>query len=176
MAIDNPSVFPCSARGEAIPVDLGPKGYLFITLRGLPIRGARNSNPAMLHFLAFIPVARIGAHTYYDDLRTIGRQRPNGPLDNRFLPLLVRFEDLSDPKSVEAVDPAHMDQIYGPGARMVSATVAVTDDPVSTGIEKVLPWLIPPVPPGNWTIDITPGRPWRIPLFLAKDDFEEGVE
>ena len=56
-------------------------------------------------------------------------------------PMLVTFRDVRDPTSVERVDPAALDKSFGPGVRLRRITVAVTDDPVTTGIEKRLGWL-----------------------------------
>jgi hypothetical protein len=56
-------------------------------------------------------------------------------------PLLVTFGDLRDPKSVVAIDPDHLDQQFGPGIKLRRITVQMTDDAVTTGIEKRLGWL-----------------------------------
>ena len=47
--------------------------------------------------------------------------------------MLVTFGDINDPKSVERIDPAAI------GVRRI--IVEVTDEPVTTGIEKRLGWL-----------------------------------
>lgn len=49
------------------------------------------------------------------------------------LPLLVRFGDINDPKSIERVDPASI--------RVTRVTVEKTSERVTTGIEKRLGWL-----------------------------------
>jgi hypothetical protein len=56
-------------------------------------------------------------------------------------PLLVTFQDVRDPTSVALVDPADLAATFGPGVSLRRITVALTDDPVSTGIEKRLSWL-----------------------------------
>ena len=48
--------------------------------------------------------------------------------------MMVRFKDIHDPKSVEAVDPQAV------GVKRV--WVETTSDAVSTGIEKRIPWLV----------------------------------
>ena len=55
--------------------------------------------------------------------------------------MLVRFRDINDPKTVERVDPGKIDASFGPGVSLKSATFQVTDDPVTKGIAKRLPWL-----------------------------------
>ena len=58
------------------------------------------------------------------------------------LPMLVRFGDLNDPKSVERADPEHLDASFGPGVKLARATVQLTDEPVTMGIEKRLGWVV----------------------------------
>ena len=53
----------------------------------------------------------------------------------------MTFRDIRDPKSVERVDPAALDKSFGAGVTLRRITVAVTNDPVTTGIEKRLGWL-----------------------------------
>ena len=59
------------------------------------------------------------------------------------LPLLVRFRDINDPKTVERVDPNDLAASFGPGVYLKRATVEITRDPVTTGIVKRLSWLAP---------------------------------
>lgn len=54
-------------------------------------------------------------------------------------PLLVTFTDIDDPSSVQRVDPANLAASFGPGIRLKRITVEVSDDDVTTGIEKRLP-------------------------------------
>jgi len=58
------------------------------------------------------------------------------------LPTTVTFTDLADPKSVKLVDPTNLAATFGPGYRITRATIEVTDEPLTTGIEKRLPWLV----------------------------------
>src|SRR5262249_13108999 len=69
------------------------------------------------------------------------------------LPALVRFRDMYDPLTVEQVSP-EISERFGPGTRLLRATLelvpigvwplnrfGITGEPVTTGIEKKLPWL-----------------------------------
>jgi hypothetical protein len=56
-------------------------------------------------------------------------------------PMLVRFGDLRDPKSVEKVDPGNLAASFGPGFALRRITVQLTEDDVTTGIGKRLGWL-----------------------------------
>ena len=57
------------------------------------------------------------------------------------LPTLVTFRDVRDPLTVETVDPENLAAKFGPGVSLQSATIEGTDDKISRGIERVLPWL-----------------------------------
>ncbi|MBY0283116.1 MAG: hypothetical protein K2W81_04030 [Sphingomonas sp.] len=57
------------------------------------------------------------------------------------LPKLVQFKDIRDPKSVERVDTANLAAIFGAGVSLRRITVEVTDDAVTTGLERRLGWL-----------------------------------
>src|SRR3546814_97550 len=66
----------------------------------------------------------------YDEAEDV---KPFAVLRREDYPMLVSFGDLGNPKSVGAVNP---DMV---GVRRI--TLQVTDDPVTTGIEKRLGWL-----------------------------------
>ncbi len=53
--------------------------------------------------------------------------------------MLVRFRNIRDPSSVETVDPDNLAKSFGAGVRLKRITVQITDDPVTSGIDKRLP-------------------------------------
>jgi hypothetical protein len=57
------------------------------------------------------------------------------------LPTLVTFRDVNNPKTVELVDRQDISKTLGPDIRLVRTTIEVTKEPITTGIEKKLPWL-----------------------------------
>ena len=61
------------------------------------------------------------------------------PIDR--LPTAVTFTDLADPTTVKLVNPTDLAATFGPGYRIAKATIEVTDEPLTRGIEKKLPWL-----------------------------------
>ncbi len=63
-------------------------------------------------------------------------------IDTYDLPDLVTFADVADPASVMAVDPDDLTATLGPGIHWRSMKLEVTDDPLTRGIEKRLPWII----------------------------------
>jgi len=56
-------------------------------------------------------------------------------------PMMVTFGDLADPTSVAQVDPDDLAATFGEGVKLKRITVELTDDAVTTGIEKRLGWL-----------------------------------
>ena len=59
----------------------------------------------------------------------------------KYLPMLVRFRDPSDPTSVERVDPADLAASFEPGVKSDRMIIEITDASVTKGIETALPWL-----------------------------------
>ena len=70
-----------------------------------------------------------------------GPSRPDQPAHFSNYPLLVTFRNLRDPASVVRVDPTDLATPFGQGTRLRRIWVEVTDDDVTTGIERRLSWL-----------------------------------
>ena len=135
-------------KGEAVVVDLGERGTLFALLTGsaTPLAGGRHGE-SFYPFDAdriLLKAFNIENSLTQDSLNSISKRRDSVDLPLNKLPMLVRFNNLNDPSSVERVDPNDLPTSFGLGVRIVSATFAVTDDPVTTGIEKKLVWLQTP--------------------------------
>jgi hypothetical protein len=60
------------------------------------------------------------------------------PHINDPLPILVTFRDMTDPTSVQRIEPADLTASFGKGYRLKAITAAVTNAPVTVGIEKRL--------------------------------------
>ncbi|PZP55671.1 MAG: hypothetical protein DI586_06150, partial [Micavibrio aeruginosavorus] len=54
---------------------------------------------------------------------------------------LVRFKNINDPKTVEEVKGQNLEATFGKGYKFNSASIEMTDKPVTWGIEKYLLWL-----------------------------------
>ena len=125
-------------RGEAVAVALGSRGKMFCLLTGDGTRKASASTPYHLVSLALESDPRtIWETSFYDRLN---RQKPKGDVPLDTLPMLVRFGDIADPKSVARVDPNNLAASFGPGVKLARATIEITDDPVTIGIEKRIPF------------------------------------
>ena len=133
-------------RGDAVAVTVGGHGTLFALLTG-PATPARPTgetfyplDPERILLEAFdAEKSRTGRSR--DFLIAIAKHRDGVELPLTELPMLVRFKNLSDPRSVERVDPTNLAASFGPGARILQATLAITDEPVTTNLETQLVWL-----------------------------------
>jgi hypothetical protein len=142
------------ARGEAVAVDLPDGKTLFVLLRS-----GSNTDWAAGAF----PQASAAANgerfddggpkpkEYVSRVKSDDREYPvrrwiefpNGTRDDAY-PMLVTFTDIKDPTSVALVNPGDLSSSFGAGYRLKAITVQVTDEAVTTGIEKRLGWLEDP--------------------------------
>lgn len=171
-------------KGEAVAIDLPGGRTLFALLCGADgTQGDATGYQTRL---------------LYEVLRAIGPSGPAGDVSHMdvmqaraaaqdaevkldlpqwLYPLLVTFTDIDDPSSVQRVDPANLAASFGPGIRLKRITVEVTDDDVTTGIEKRLRWL--PAQKGALLkiaiADYPPsGTPLPIAANLTEIDFSQG--
>jgi hypothetical protein len=138
--------------GEAVVVDLGQRGLLFVTLvkqdwLNSPGWGGSGGYNASLmpfpreRFLGKFPSNASSGDRFADYLDALNRLKPKAGLPLEDLPVLARFGDPKIPTSAVLVDPRDLAASFGPGVTFKSATVEITDDPITKGIETRLPWL-----------------------------------
>jgi hypothetical protein len=137
------SVWAVEARGDAIVVDLGSRGLLFALLtgparydQGHPLRVDPTDPQAILGNFRFI--GREGITPESLDRLDLRQDVIDVPFSR--LPALVRFGDIRNPGSWEQVNPADLAARFGPGVRLIGATLAITHAPISRGIDARLPW------------------------------------
>ncbi|NOT72322.1 MAG: hypothetical protein HOP09_13905 [Hyphomicrobium sp.] len=144
--------FRGTTRGEAVTVDLGPRGTLYALLSS-PSRPGGDGHVEMLkdifglHAETDLP----GASSVYNFAAVSGRRELTYdqpwivPGTQRtmawILPKLVLFKDETDPKSIETVDPLNLAASFGEGVRLKRVIIEITKDPVTVGIKKRLAWL-----------------------------------
>jgi hypothetical protein len=148
-------------RGEAVVVDLGERGALFVLLQDIdrPQGPGFGASPEYIVQSAFPPVPGPDVMTSAN-MRRYARGGEKRDLKPGELPLLVRFRDISDPKTVEKVDPANLAASFGAGVTFKKATVEIVSPgwfpfnrfglpwpewifgtPITRGIDTRLPWL-----------------------------------
>ena len=139
-----------SYRGEAVVLDLGPGDTLFALLKA----GADGrSAPSSIVLRAFKFPGGTLPEPVDEGLRELQRLSGKRELPLTSLPLLVRFRDLNDPKTVERVDPLDIGKSFGAGARLVRATLeivpagirpfssyGITGEPITRGVDLRLAW------------------------------------
>ena len=138
------SAWTVDVRGEAVAVDLGTKGILFVLLTGIPVpvgTGREQNNAVAFYFAGTFPNPIPDGLAGKRALDAFKAAKPSVNIAPANLPMLVRFGDLADPKSVARVDPNDLAASFGPGVKLLRAAIEITDDPVTTGIEKRLGWL-----------------------------------
>ena len=69
------------------------------------------------------------------------RDRTPSGLPRQTSGLLVRFRDTNRPETIEEVQPARLDEAFGEGFSLRRITVQLTEEPLTSGIERRLPWL-----------------------------------
>lgn len=150
----SPAALYVAVSGEATVVDLGARGLLFCLLSSDDDRKGSLDQDAMFGALfPERPPPGTYAHQRERDLALskmpyrahvdrVNAEKPTVAVPIERLPRLVRFRDLSDPFSVETVDPRDLAAAFGPGVRLVGATVAITEGKPTRGIEKILPWVV----------------------------------
>ena len=127
---------PISAglKGEAVVVDL-PGGPIFALLT---IRG--DSGPLLFNVVTDalnpLPTKTPSTEDYMRQTNELaamseGARTAELPRDN--WPMMIRFRNLNDPRTLERVDPAAIS--------VKRITLTVTKEPVTVGIEKRLGWL-----------------------------------
>jgi hypothetical protein len=136
-----------AARGEALYLDLGPGRRPLVALltkkyrKGMPWAHWDEIQPTTI--LARVYDEKLDRGDSSGDAwrERIFRHRGAREIAPGDLPDLVTFADINDPKSVTAVDPDNLEATLGPGVKWKRVTLEVTDEPVTTGIGKKLPWL-----------------------------------
>jgi hypothetical protein len=152
-AISSPSALSYKVRGEAVTVDLSAHGLLFALLRS-----DESSDWAAGAFEAMAPSRPINEQMKIDDVYGESRARAlalKGPQvvprwrkpfrsaskqPRSGYPMLVRFGDIADRKTVAKVDPDNLAAFFGKGVKLRRITVERTEDAVTTGIAKRFKW------------------------------------
>jgi hypothetical protein len=144
-----------NVRGEAVAVEVAPGQVMFVTLRtptdqDFPANvlnkflDPRDQGPSPSDRAAQMEQTRqmydrIRANrNIYPLWRPRDQRADGGPWRGVYF---VRFRNINDPRTVEQLDPDDLAKTFGPGFRLKSLTVQITDEPVTIGIENRLSWL-----------------------------------
>jgi hypothetical protein len=156
-SIPDPGKLSIQYTGEAVAVDLGQRGVLFALLRsekspewaGSAVALVTPPPPVTTKNYYAVWHARMVTNTGVHELPRNSPfthwsfDPPIKPSDPpKDYPMLVRFTNITDPKTVEKVDPDDLAKSFGAGVKLKRITVQLTDDPVTFGVERRLTWLM----------------------------------
>ncbi len=125
--------------GEAVFVDLGEGKNLVVTLTTERPKRKKSTDPLYLPIRVFSLTPHDKIQTKADIETAKAKGRVDVPLNR--LPLVISFSDITDPSSVQRIDPSNLEASFGPGYRITRATIEMTDKPLLATIEKRLPWI-----------------------------------
>ena len=126
--------------GEAVVVEVTPGRFLFALLQGAGTTEYMGSVAAAS--IAGREGRVIDGALFREVQGKRGRAAGVIPVPQVQYPMLVTFGDIADPASVKLVDPADLAASFGPGVKLKSVTLEVTDDAVTEGlVEGVLGWI-----------------------------------
>ncbi len=124
-------------KGEAVAVDLPDDKILFALLK------TDSGSLSRLSMKALDPSFVSNGYDTVASARRLGSRKgveENAVVPPEDYPILVTFADIDDPKSIELVDPNDLAASFSEGYVLISITVELTDDPVTTGIEERFLW------------------------------------
>jgi hypothetical protein len=150
--IDLPqSTNSAKVKGEAVVVDLGKRGKLFALLKGY--KGNHNHASQIIYKL-------FGGGTNVEGIKKLNSlANEKAILQIADYPMLVTFKDINDPKTVALVmdierdkkdntaQPRYLikadnfEELFGKGVKLKEITIEMTDEPVTSSIDGILPWL-----------------------------------
>ncbi len=138
------------AVGEAAVIDLGRRGLLFALPRGDQFHDWAGQvyaylTPQPARGLSASEVAASSVKAARDSKAPIILPRYLNTQDARLVlsgyPLLVRFRDPSDYRTLERVDPDNLAESFGSGVKLRRMTVQITQDYPERRVIRYLPWL-----------------------------------
>lgn len=119
-------------KGEAVVVDLGDRGKLFVLI----------SWDSYKELYSAFPYKNGGGQStvpgikFYNSLKT----GMKGEVKGKAIPKMVTFEDINDPMSVKAVNPESLSNSFGEGVTLKSVTLEITKAPLRWGkVDQYLP-------------------------------------
>jgi hypothetical protein len=182
--LPNEAEFHIDVRGQAVALDLGERGTLFALLKA----GADDRSGAEWIVLrAFNFPGGALPSPVEKGIGDVRRLSGKVELPLGSLPLLVRFRNPKDLRTVERVEPFDIEKSFGAGARLVRASLqivpagiwplswyGITGEPITNGVEDKLAWWNGPhlwlEPLGNGVFVDT-----RAEIFkVNKEDFKRG--
>jgi hypothetical protein len=141
---DGVGAYHGQAWGEAVCIDLERLGLLFGVLQPPLAMGGFSAKDVAEVLLPILPVSQRSWDSIKSGQAFENAQKLRGEYDvaRAQWPVLVRFRDVHKKETAELVTPADIHTLYGQDAEITMVRIAISEAPLSTGIEKKLPWLL----------------------------------
>lgn len=134
--IDAGNLWSATFKGEATLVDIGNNEVLLGLLNGnMPWQ----SNPTFM--LADLYGVNQRSEPEEAFVSELSQKRGVRDLSPEQMPTLITCNDVNDPASYVRVDPTDPGLTLGAAVTNISATIEITDAPVTRGLRKRLKWL-----------------------------------
>ena len=130
--------------GEAVIVDLPGKKSVFALMTTAREDGSYSGGPGVFNFLVIRACnlreknGRSGASSL---VRLVGGLSGKCQIPMQDVPLMVSFENETDPTSVQRVFTDHPESTLGGNVKFLGASLTITSEPLAKGIRQRLPWL-----------------------------------
>lgn len=129
-----------SVNGQAIVLESDSKGLILVLLTGPPadVTGGFGGGPAHLLVKQFDLASSVGSLDA-DTISSLPGIDAKKSLSASEMPAVLHLSDPETPASarlLKLIDPEH-----GPKAKLLSATIETTRDPITDGIEEHVPWV-----------------------------------
>jgi hypothetical protein len=135
------SQYASNIGGQAVLVELGTRGALVASLLSYTDRAAVNAQYLALRALTPMPRMPEGGYVVTRDrLSDLSKAQGRVDLAPGNLPEFIWFRDITDPSTAKPVKAADFAAVIGAGARLSSAQLELTHDPIVVDIDKELPW------------------------------------
>ena len=130
-------------EGPAPYVEVAPGRHVFALMSGGGRSTVSNIVVDVLRDPQTKPQVWDVKHRPYTEFVAANARKPFGVVRRDSYPMLVTFGDLTKPSSVEEVDPENLAAQFGTGysCRRITFQVVDKNEPITNGIEEVLPWL-----------------------------------
>lgn len=128
----NVSTYQLSAFGQAVLVDLGNHGTLFV-----PLGANTNYEGLDLSQLLFGRESPRSRDVIERALKVKGRLE----VAPHNLPQFIWQPQINDPSSAVVVTAEQFPEVISPNVRLVGVWTEITEDPVSTGLENEVAWI-----------------------------------
>ena len=132
--------YNAKVSGEAVFLDLG-NGQHVIAILGFGRTGQEHPlNVSTLARNVFNPLPNNRGLESLKLMPSLPIQK-KAKLHGQQIPTMVTFGDLSNPTTARIVPVSEFSRVFGPNIRFRAAWIEITNDSVTRGIKKKLPWL-----------------------------------